>query len=163
MSAPNGNILNIRSCDIDPNVHLILHELAWAYEFFAGCFSLVENNYICNSFYQNMAFVRSGKDGRLLDKTFFGKSFYEENKRVIRQLTYEDCFVDSRFKSLHQFSVCHGISFPPVVWMNLQSAILYAKKILPQKDANQLCKGTATAIDKFVMKFKKGSKHFRTV
>jgi hypothetical protein len=44
--------------------------------------------------------------------------------------------------------------------MNLQSAILYAKKILSQRDENQLCKGIT--IDNFVMKFKKGSKHFRT-
>lgn len=45
--------------------------------------------------------------------------------------------------------------------MNLQSAILYAKKTLLQKNENATCKGTAIA--KFVMKFKKGSKPFRTV
>jgi hypothetical protein len=159
LAAPSGNILNIRSCDIDPTEHLILYELAWAFEFFAGCFSLVGNNYKCNSFFRNMAFVRSGKDSRPLDKTFFGNSFYKQNKCVIRQLTYDDCFDNGKFKSRQQFTGSHGIVFPPVVWMNLQSAILYAKKILLQKDENHLCKGVT--IDKFVTKFKKGSKHFR--
>jgi hypothetical protein len=69
LSAPDGNILNIRSCDIDPNVHLILYELSWAYEFFAGCFSLVDNNFVCNSIYQNMAFVRSERIVNFLMKT----------------------------------------------------------------------------------------------
>ncbi len=132
IAAPEGDILNIRACDIDPKVHLVLHELAWAYEFFIGCYSLIDNNYLLNSVFQNAAIVRSGKDNMLLDGNFFGKKYYAANKNRIRKLTFEDCFTDGRFKSINEFAESTGLRFPPLTWMNLQTAITYAKKILPK-------------------------------
>jgi hypothetical protein len=41
MAAPDGNIGNVRSCDIDPNRNLILFELAAAFEFFFWLFLYV--------------------------------------------------------------------------------------------------------------------------
>ncbi len=114
-------------------MHLILHELAWAYKFFIGCYSLIENNYLRNNVFQNAAIVRSGKDNMLLDSNFFGKKFYTANKNRIRKLTFEDCFTDGKFKSINEFAESVGIRFPPLTWMNLQTAITYAKKYYPKQ------------------------------
>jgi hypothetical protein len=158
-NAPGGKILNIRACDLDPGEHLILHELAWAYEFFHGCFSLVDNNYTKNSIFQNAAFIRSKFDKMPLDVNFFGKRFYNENKVAIRELTYESCFIDSNFKSINDFTAC-GLPFPVTVWMNLRSSLIYARKILGQSNQQNI---TGSTVSMFVNKFKKGSKHFRII
>ncbi len=158
IAAPEGDILNIRSCDVDPKQHLILYELAWAYEFFIGCYSLIDNNHLRNNVFQNAAFVRSGRDNLLLDSNFFGKKYYIENKSRIRKLTFEDCFTDGKFKSINEFAGNVGLVFPPLTWLNLQTAITYAKKILA-KTSNGDKKGMP--VSKFVGRFKKGSKPFR--
>jgi hypothetical protein len=80
-NAPGGKILNIRACDLDPGEHLILRELAWAYEFFHGCFSLQDNNHTKNSIFQNAAFIRSKYDNMPLDANFFGKNFITKIKK----------------------------------------------------------------------------------
>jgi hypothetical protein len=90
----------------------------------------VDNNYVCNSIFQNTAIVRSGKDSKLLDVNFFGKQFYAKNKLGIRSLTYGECFVNGKFKSIKAFTESTGLCFPPAVWMNLQAAIIFAKKTL---------------------------------
>jgi hypothetical protein len=158
IAAPEGDILNIRACDIDPAQHMILHELAWAYEFFIGCFSLIDNNHLKNTVFQNAAFVRSGRDSLLLDINFFGKKYYNENKTRIRKLTFDDCFTDGKFKSINDFTRDVGLVFPPTTWMNLQTAITYAKKILAK---TSLADKKGQSVNKFVSKSKKGSKPFR--
>jgi hypothetical protein len=94
----------------------------------------------------------------LLDVNFFGKNYYNENKTRIRSLTFEDCFTDGKFKSINDFARDVGLVFPPVTWLNLQTAITYAKKILAKTSIGDK-KGLP--VNKFVGRFKKGSKPFR--
>jgi hypothetical protein len=94
----------------------------------------------------------------LLDGNFFGKKYYAANKNRIRKLTFEDCFTDGRFKSINEFAERTGLRFPPLTWMNLQTAITYAKKILP-KTTDKVKK--ELPLGKFIGRFKKGSKPFR--
>jgi hypothetical protein len=126
-SVPGGDLANLRACDIPREKSIILHEIAWAFEFFNGCHSLLENNYRKSSIFQNIAFCRSGVDNRLLDIDFFGKHFYNLNKEKIRTLTFEDCFSDGNFKSINDFRLM-GLALPLSLWMRLQSALLFSKK-----------------------------------
>jgi hypothetical protein len=94
----------------------------------------------------------------LLDANFFGKKFYNENKIPIRNLTFDDCFTDGKFKSINEFAVDTGLVFPPVTWLNLQTAITYSKKILAKTSTGNK---QGLQVGKFVSRFKKGSKPFR--
>jgi hypothetical protein len=156
-SVPGGDLFNLRACDIPREKSLILHEIAWSFEFFNGCYSLLENNYRKSAIFQNIAFCRSGVDSRLLDIDFFGKLFYNLNKEKIRKLTFEDCFLDGNFKSINEFRLL-GLELPPSLWMRLQSALLFAKKnnnygVDPQMEGK--------SVSVFLKKIKKGSKQFR--
>jgi hypothetical protein len=126
-SVPGGVLANLRAYDIPREKSIILHEIAWFYEYFYGCYSLLENNYRKNSIFQNIAFCRSGADNRLLDVDFFGKNFYNENREKIRSLTFDDCFDDGNFKSINDFRVM-GLTLPMSLWMRFQSALLFKKK-----------------------------------
>ncbi len=63
----------------------------------------------------------------MLDVEFFGNKFYNSNKNTLLALTYSDCIVDGKFKSLEEF-VEIGLPFTTAIWMRLRSAILWAKK-----------------------------------
>ncbi len=127
-SAPGGDLANLRALDVPREKSIILHEIAWSYEYFFGCYSLLYNNYRKNSIFQNIAFCRSGVDNRLLDVQFFGKNFYFEHEDMIRSITFDDCFDCGNFKSINEFSLM-GLPLLVSLWMRLQSALLYSKKI----------------------------------
>ncbi len=44
-ASPEGNLVNLRACDIPAQTSIVLHEIAWAFEYFSGCYSLLSNNY----------------------------------------------------------------------------------------------------------------------
>jgi hypothetical protein len=127
-AAPDGNLVNLRACDIPAQTSIVLHEIAWAFEYFSGCYSLLNNNYKKNCIFQNVAICRSATDSRLLDIDFFGKTFYNNNRSLIRSLVFDDCFIDGAFKSPNAFREI-GLALPLSLWMRLQSALLYSKKI----------------------------------
>jgi hypothetical protein len=156
-SAPGGELFNLRACDIPREKSIILHEIAWAYEFFNGCYSLVDNNYRKSSIFQNIAFCRSGADNRLLDVDFFGKNFYSTNRVKIRSLTFDDCFIDGNFKSINDFRLM-GLAFPVSLWMRLQSALLFSKKN-NNYGTDPTLDGKSVSV--FLGKIKRGSKLFR--
>ncbi len=126
-SVPGGVLTNLRAYDIPREESIILHEIAWSYEYFYGCYSLLDNNYRKNSIFQNIAFCRSGADNRLFDVDFFGKNFYTGNKDKIRSLTFDDCFEHGNFKSINDFRQM-GLPLSMSLWMRLQSALIYSKK-----------------------------------
>jgi hypothetical protein len=155
IAAPLGKIEYLRSCDIDPKKNIILYEIAAAFELFASCFSLIDNNYRKNPIFLNGAFQRSGNDPRTLSSDFFGKQTYENNFDIIRMLTYDDCFSNGNFKSINEFLKI-GFRMPVSLWMRLRSALLFSKKKLtdiPDK--------TGRSINEFLKSFKRGSKPFR--
>ncbi len=158
-AAPDGNLVNLRACDIPERQSIVLHEIAWAFEYFSGCYSLIGNNYRKNSIFQNIAICRSGTDNRLLDIEFFGKKFYQDNRNRIRNLTFDDCFCDGKFRSSTSFRDI-GLDLPLGLWMRLQSALTYSKKI-NRYDADNESEGKNLAF--FLGKIKRGSKRFRVV
>lgn len=127
-AAPDGKLSNLRACDVPVQYSIILHEIAWAFEYFSECYSLLDNNYRKNSIFQNIAVCRSGSDNRLLGIEFFGRSFYSNNRSKIRSLTFDDCFCNGIFKFLDAFKDL-GLDLPLSLWMCLQSALLYSKKL----------------------------------
>ncbi len=158
-SVPGGDLANLRALDVPREKSIILHEIAWSYEYFFGCYSLLYNNYRKNSIFQNIAFCRSGVGNRLLDVKFFGKNFYFEHEDIIRSITFDDCFDCGNFKSINEFRLM-GLPLSVSLWMRLQSALLYSKK--------NNCYGTDNAsegkrISDFLKRVKRGSKLFRTV
>jgi hypothetical protein len=152
--APGGKIESLRSCDIDPNVHIILYDIVAAYELFVSCFSMIDNNFRKNSIFLNGAFQVSGTDPSPLGIGFFGKTFYEANAPALRSLTFEDCFNGDVFKSINDFQVM-GLRIPCSVWMRLRSSLLLSKKKLSVADK------PGKSICNFLQSFKKGSKPFR--
>jgi hypothetical protein len=158
-AAPDGNLLNLRACDIPPCKSIVLHEIAWAFEYFSGCYSLLDNNYRKNCIFQNIAVCRSGTDNRLLDIDFFGKKFYNENISKIRSLTFDDCFYDGKFRSLPAFKDI-GLDLPVSLWMRLQTALTYSKKI-NRYDSENVSEGKN--ISAFMNMIKRGSKKFRII
>jgi hypothetical protein len=157
IAAPDSNIGILRSCDIDPNNNLILFELAAAFEFLTGCFSMLDNNFRKNPIFLNGAFQRSGVDNRPIDIDFFGKDFYQNNSSVIRKLTFDDCFSDGKLKSINEFSEL-GIRFLVSTWMRLRAALVFSNKLIKIDNDN-----VGKSITKFLNHAQKGSRPFRLV
>jgi hypothetical protein len=120
---------------------------------------LLSNNFRKNSIFQNIAVCRSGTDNRLLDIDFFGKKFYLENRSRIRNLTFDECFDGGKFRSPDSFKGI-GLELPLGLWMRLQTALTYSKKINRFDTGNDV-EGKELAV--FLGKTKRGSKRFRVV
>ncbi len=158
-AAPDGNLVNLRACDIPASDSIILHEIAWAFEYFSGCYSLLCNNFRKNSIFQNIAVCRSGTDNRLLDIDFFGKKFYLKNRCRIRNLTFDDCFDGVKFRSPDSFRDI-GLDLPLGLWMRLQTALTYSKKINRFETENDI---EGKELSAFLGRTKRGSKRFRVI
>jgi hypothetical protein len=118
-----------------------------------------DENYKKSQIFLNPSFIRSKDDNNMLDIPFFTRQIFERNKLRIRQLTFEDCFTDGKFKSLNQFRLI-GLNLSNLVWLRLRNAITYAKKEMEKRmNVKKESKSTRT----FLHSFKKGSKKFRTV
>jgi hypothetical protein len=72
-------------------------------------------------------------------------------------LIFDDCFRDGIFKSPDEFREL-GLNLPLSLWMQLQSAIIYSKKI-NRYDSDVESEGKNIA--DFLSKIKRGSKKFR--
>jgi hypothetical protein len=73
MSAPNYDLSLLRSRDVDPFEHPVLFEIAWAYEFFIGCFAQLGNNFRKVNIFRNAAIMRWTREWLILifsDVTF---------------------------------------------------------------------------------------------
>jgi hypothetical protein len=157
--APDQNILHIRNIDVSAQNNPILYNLVCAYTNFADSFFLKDGNYKMSPIFMNPAFVRSGTDNGLLDIAFFTRNIYTRSEKEIRKLTFNDCFINGTFKDQANFRQMN-IELTGTVWSRLRSAMIHAKKTLPNRP-NQ--KNTTMALDTFIHSFKKGSKKFREI
>ncbi len=105
----------------------ILYNIAEAFELFVNCYGKLEANFKTVPIFSNINFCRSKDDNRLLDADFFGKDFYKANRGALRKLSYSDCFVDAKFRSIAEF-VEIGLDLTTSLWMRLRSSMLLAKK-----------------------------------
>jgi hypothetical protein len=111
---------------------------------------------IKNQIFLNTSFVRSKDDNIMLDIPFFTRQVYEGNRLRIRQLTFEDCFTDGKFKSLNQVRDI-GLNLSNLVWLRLRNAIMYAKKEMEKRtNVKKESKSTHT----FCAVLKRGRKNF---
>jgi hypothetical protein len=121
----------------------------------------VANN-IKSNIFCNPSFVRSKYDGNLLDRSFFGKTFFDLHSDTIRSLTFENCFTAKGFKSMNEFAAM-SLPLSQVGWIRLRSALLYAKEKFRHNMnfANNI--PPPKSIEEFLGTVKKGSKKFRDI
>ena len=158
-SSPTGNILLLRSRDINEFTNPILKRLVESYEDFYSCFSSINGNYKESFIFDNAAFTRGPVDNGKLDPDFFGHDFYAQYVNTIRELTFNNCFVGRRVKTIGEF---HEDRLPvsPVLWFRLQAALLYAKARLRKHDDSD---NNTENIAQFLSKIKRGSKPLRKI
>ena len=133
LASPDCNILQIKSRDLNANSNPILKYLAESYEDFYSSFSCVNGNFKEAYVFDNAAFVRGPRDTRKLDPDFFGLDFYNRYRIHIRKLTFNNCFVGHRVKTIDEF-LDDGLPLSPALWFRLQAALLYAKNNLRKPD-----------------------------
>ena len=159
LASPDCNILQIKSRDLNANSNPILKYLAESYEEFYSCFSRLNGNYKEAYIFDNAAFVRGPRDTRKLDPDFFGLDFYTRYRIHVRKLTFNNCFVGQRLKTINEFQE-DGLHLSPAIWFRLQAALIYAKNTLRKFDNS----GNITeTVLQFITKIKKGSKSFRRI
>ena len=158
-SSPTGNILQLRSRDINEFTNPILQGLVESYEDFYSCFSAMNGNYKEAFIFDNAAFTRGPTDNGKLDPDFFGYDFYARYQNIIRELTFNSCFAGRRVKTIGEFHES-GLPVSPVLWFRLQAALLYAKaRLRKQDDSDNITENIA----QFLSKVKRGSKPFRKI
>jgi hypothetical protein len=121
-------------------------------------FTKTGNNYRNANFVDNPAFVRSAVDARLLDKNFFGTVFYSNNKDTLRNLTFDNCFLDGNFRSIASFEDL-GLNLTMVLWMKLNLALHYNKRRLASAENDE----PSNLIGNFLKSIKKGLVKFRKI
>ena len=126
LASPDCNILQIKSRDLNANSNPILKYLAESYEEFYSCFSRLNGNYKEAYIFDNAAFVRGPRDTRKLDPDFFGLDFYTRYRIHIRKLTFNNCFVGQRLKTIDELNsrrmdypylLLYGLDFKPLLYM----------------------------------------------
>jgi hypothetical protein len=158
--SPNNNILQIRLCDVDRELHPILYEFVHDYSQFYGKFCGTNSNYKEGYIFDNQSFM-AGPDYRTTIKTgTFGRVFYNQYKNNIRALTFNDCFSEEGFKSIREFAN-GGLPFTPAAWLSLLSTLLHAKALLTKENVFPLNK--TQNINNFMLAAIKGSKRFRKI
>jgi hypothetical protein len=158
MCAPDGNLMLLRTMDVNHNEHPILYNLASAFCNFSTALSKKDSNFKKGQIFLNPHFVRSGTDNGLIDIPFFTRGIYDDCKSAIRKLTLEDCFINGIFRTKLQFRDI-GLRLNDIVWIRLRGAINQAKASfgsVPRKN-------DSTSVANFVRGFKKGSKKFREI
>jgi hypothetical protein len=156
--SPGNNILLIRPCDIDANIHLILRGMVLDYQAFYSKFCAANGNYKRAYIFDNDCFKIGPAYTGNINRATFGNGFYERYKIKLRSLNYENCFFEGHFKTIPDFAA-DGLPFTPAAWMLLRSSILRAKALLTKNDPakNNIC----TNIEAFMQSNTKGSKRFR--
>jgi hypothetical protein len=158
MCAPDGNLMLLRTMDVNRNEHPILYNLASAFCNFSTALSKKDSNFKTGQIFLNPHFIRSGTDNGLIDIPFFTREIYDDCKSAIRNLTFEDCFMNGIFRTKLQFRDI-GLRLNDTVWIRLRGAITHAKASfgsVPRENES-------TSVAAFVRGFKKGSKKFREI
>jgi hypothetical protein len=160
--SPGFNISDIRIFDLSKLENPILFNIVEAFEVFRGCYNRIGNNYVKSKIFCNPCFVRSKNDSGLLDKFFFGISFFNRYKNAIRSLTFEDCFIDNEFRTIADFGTI-GLPVTQIVWVRLRNALLLAKSKYKKVEDTEVIPSPPKSVEEFLGTVKKGSKKFRTV
>ena len=84
---------------------------------------------------------------------------YDANKIRIRQLTFDDCFINGKFRTIEQFSES-GLILNNLVWLRLRNAIIFTKKTMEKREN---IKSDSISSLGYLKSFKKGSKKFRNI
>jgi hypothetical protein len=162
MLSPGFNISQIRLFDVDKRENPILFNIVEGFQVFNNCYTKIGMNYTKSNIYCNPSFVRSKFDSGLLDRSFFGKIFFDTHKVAIRTLMYDNCFTAVGFKTLTEFAEM-SLPLTQVVWVRLRSALLYAKERFRNNNNNATAPLPSKTIDEFLGTVKKGSKKFRDI
>ncbi len=118
----------------------------------------MDNNFTKAYFVDNPAFRRSAIDNRPIDKFFFGPVFYNNNKDILRSLTFEQCFPGGTYRSIEGFAEV-GLAIPIVLWMKLSLTLNYNKRQLTSDTASPASRTVENLLDSI----KKGSVKFRKI
>jgi hypothetical protein len=142
--------LLLRTIDICKESHPILYEFANAFERFYFRFCKSSENFALSCLFKNPIF-RDPETGNVIDQAFFGQSFYNLHRDIIRRLTYNDCFSNNNFKTQVQFAEA-GIQLNIATWLRLRNTVLRAKH---ENRSININFDTTTGIKKFVESWKK--------
>jgi hypothetical protein len=155
-ASPNYNILNIRKGDIDNNLHPILRGITESYETFLGAFSKKNANFKNVPVFENNAFPLGPATNETLNKRFFGEMFFHQNEMTIRLLTFANCIVENRVKTLAEFRADNFL-LTPALWFKLFGVVSYSKRVFGVRGPD------STTLENFFEKTKRGSKKFRKI
>jgi hypothetical protein len=158
--APGNNLLCIRPCDVDENLHPILFDLVVDYTKFYGKFSEINGNYKQAYIFDNKSFKLGPDFTGTIKQYSFGRNFYTLHKNNFRKLKFTDCFHEGRFKTVAEFAA-DGLPLLPAAWMLLRSSLLRAKALLTKND--RFLDNKCTSIENFMGAPIKGSKRFRNI
>ena len=129
-AAPNHNIFLLRKRDVDPTLNPIIYNLTASFCEFYSSFCQVDGNYKEAFIFENNAFCINQE---LLDPNFFGQNFYNAHKNSLRSLTFSQCFMGPRMKTMLEFAA-DGLPFSAAVWMRLQATLLQSRQRLRKTD-----------------------------
>jgi hypothetical protein len=153
--APENDPLLIRPVDIPRNCYPTIFQFVTSYRSFLSNLGSLGNYFQKSQIFDNSLF-RDTVSGRTIDINFFGLNFYNEHKICIRKLTFENCFILDRFKSIGKFSA-DGLPLTPALWLRLRGCILWSKnKFLTGGEAPK-------SVLEYVSRWKKGCKNIRNI
>jgi hypothetical protein len=154
--SPCSDVTLLRSVGVDRISNPILFNVAEAYDLFLRCYSTIGSNLLVTPIFLNRSVCRLRFDKKLLDIDFFGKQFYNNHRNEIRKLTINDFFSGPGFKTPDEFRSMN-LPFNMNTWMSLRSAVILAKKNIPNTVTPPL------SLNSFLSRIKRGSKAFRNV
>jgi len=126
--APNYDITQLRKCDIDKGRHPILYNLVEAYSIFYGSFSRIDGNRKVAQLFDNAIFKHDNGTSTI-NKVTFGRAYYEEHRDQIRALTFNDMFLNGRFKTMAELAQ-EGLRLNAVTWFRIRNALTQADTTL---------------------------------
>ena len=159
LKAFDHNLLLTQADDIDRASNPLLHNMAVNYNRFYSSFTSVNGNYKEAYIFKNMAFSFGPDENNLFDEAFFGRETFRQCERTIRNLKFNDLFVEDRVKTVAELSG-DGLQLTAACWMRLQLAAFGIRNRLRKPNGTDLI---ICHISDFLRGIKKGSKKFRNI
>jgi hypothetical protein len=161
--ACNFNLDLIRASDINGILFPVLLNVANSMNLLQTSFWNMHENYLMAPITDNSFFLRAKPERRArnaghLDKNFFGRQFYEENKEALRGLRLNSLIRNGHVISFELLVRSTGINFTAAHYLNLQTACNFAIQKYGGKPGSN---GSTVPLRWLFDNVKKGSRKFR--
>ena len=156
----HSNVLTIGKADVQAEKFPIFIFLCESLEKFLKIFYSTNDNFSRSFLLNNPLINISIHDNRILNWEFLVRNFPAQDISQLCRVCLDNISSNGRLLSLDEISANTGLNLNLMSYLRLQTAFHTTRK---QWRGNRYCDGSATTIENFLTRFRKGSRPIRNI